>query len=67
MQCNLGNYVICLLNNYCRFFFLLRLKRVNVNDLVNLSGNDREIELILDKYLIQFESYRNFLIINLKI
>lgn len=44
----------------------LRSKRVNVNDLVNLSGNDRETESIPDKYLIQSESYRNSLIINPK-
>lgn len=66
MQCNLANHVTCSLNNHCRFPPSLRSKRVNVNDLVNLSGNDRETESIPDKYLIQSESYRNSLIINPK-
>lgn len=66
MQCNFANHVTCSLNNHCRFPPKLRSKRVNVNDLVNLSGNDRETESIPDKYLIQSESYRNSLIINPK-
>lgn len=34
-----------------------------MNDLVNLSRNDRETKSIPDKYLIPPESYRNSLII----
>lgn len=53
-------------NNHCRFPPYCDQKESNVNDLVNLSRNDRETESIPDKYLIRTESYRNSLIITQK-